>query len=35
VDGFAMIWSAIGLTLLIDKWQQRRLSRRKVLSQQS
>lgn len=27
VDGFALIWAAIGLTMLVEKWQQRRLSR--------
>lgn len=27
VDGFAMIWAAIGLTVLVEEWQRRRLSR--------
>jgi hypothetical protein len=31
VDGFAMIWVAIGVTMLIEKWQRRKLSRGEML----
>jgi hypothetical protein len=33
VDGFAIIWAAIGLTVLIEKWKRRRFSRRAKFSQ--